>query len=429
MNTLTEIILKYSYSFLTLLILLILSAFFSGSETALFSLTAYERTHLRKKASRASNIIESLLGKPQELLMTILFSNMAVNISIFAISSMLTYKFVAAGHTLFAAAIGTSVLISVILFGEILPKAIAYHLRETFAAVIAGPIWIITGTLRPLISTSNKLLVIPAVRLIIGTHQEKHISIEELHNLLAIAKQDGYLPVSQAQLLERVAQMQEMKVKQLMIPRVEITLCEIHQPINTLINIIRQTRDIRIAIYENEIDNIVGIVRAKRVFLDNPNNISDILESATFVPEQQRIDQLLTELHKNNTDIAIAVDEYGGLAGIISFHDIAKFITGKSGKELPESDKPMITKIAESTYLIDGNLPIEEFCSELNVPRPDARIKTVAGLMLNLAGYLPKQGESVEYNGIKLTARKIEQNRITKILAIKEAQKQEERKQ
>ncbi len=419
MSDLADIILEYSYSFLALLILLIFSAFFSSSETALFSLTGYERTHLKRKFARASNIIESLLREPQELLMTILFSNMAVNISIFAISSMLVYKFASEGHTLFAAYIGTSVLISVILFGEILPKALAYHLRSSFSAIIASPIWILTRTLSPIISLLNKLFVLPAVRLIIGSRTEEHISLEELQNLLAIAQEDGYLPKEQAQLLEKVVQLQKMKVKQLMIPRVEMTLCEIHQPIDTLINIIRQTRNVRVAIYEKEIDNIVGIVHAKRAFLDRPGNITDILETADFVPEQQRIDQLLVELYKNKTDIAIAVDEYGGLAGIISFQDIAKFITGKASDELPRADKPMITRISESTYLVDGNLPIEEFCSELNIPEPEAQIKTVAGLILHIAGHLPKQGESVLYGGIFLQVQKIEQNRIIKVLAYK----------
>ncbi len=419
MNELAEIILKYFYSFLVLLILLILSAFFSGSETALFSLTSYEQSRLKKTSSKTAHIIESLLSTPQELLMTILFANMAVNISIFAISSMLVYKFISAGHSLFATALGTSVLLAVILLGEILPKALAYHLRNIFASVVAGPIWIITKTCYPIISVLNKFLVIPSVRVIIGTKSEEHISIEELLNLLAIAKEDGYLPASQAQLLERVAQMQEMKVKQLMIPRVEMPLCEINQRRETLINIIRQTRNVLIAIYENDIDNVVGVVHSKRALFEQVEKISEIIEPVEFVPEQQRIDQLLMDLHKRNSDVAIVVDEYGGLAGMISFHEIAQFITGNSMHEIPQSDKPMITQISDSLYLIDGQLPIDEFCEKLGVPEPDTEIKTAAGLMLYLAGHLPKQGESVVYEGVILTAQKIEQNRVIQILARK----------
>ncbi len=428
MTDFTDIIVKYLYSFVSLIILLIFSGFFSGSETALFSLTGYERSHLKKTAARASAIIENLLSQPQDLLMTILFSNMAVNISIFAISTMLVYEFAVAGYKLFAGSLGVVVLIMVILFGEILPKAIAYHLRIPFSTIVAPPIWILTRILEPIIAVLNKLFVMPAVRLTIGTKKEEYITIEELRNLLKLAKEDGYFQPAQTQLLEKVAELREMTVKQLMTPRVEMTVCEINQPIETLITLIRQTASLTVAIYESEIDNVIGTVNAKRVFLDNPGKISEIIEPATFVPEHQRIDQLLRELRRKQTDVVIVVDEYGGLSGMVGIKEVAEFITGKSGEELPQPKMPSIIKISENTYIADGNLPIEQFCEKLNLKLPDTQVETLAGLMLDLLGHLPQQGESTEYDDITMTAQKVEQNRVTKIL-IKRQHIEQEKKQ
>ncbi len=402
-------------SFFALGILLVVSGIIGGTETALFSLTHYDRADLRNISERLARIVERLLKKPEQLLLTVLVANMAVNSLIFTISSILVYQSVQAHHPLFASIIGIGTVLSLVLFSEILAKSWVYYLRIPMTALIAGPMWILTRTLQPILRLIEKLFLVPAVHLLIGTRRERELSQKELLTLFQISGQEGYLQPSQVDLLTRVVELRNLRVRQVMVPRVNLTSCEIHQPVEEVRQVIRETHRSRIAVFVYQVDYIVGMIRSRRLLVEQPKRIKDILEPVKFVPENQRVDQLLYFFHKQNTDTAMVVDEYGGLVGMVSLEELMERTIGALEAEFPEPNAPRLVPLGPEEYLADGHLPLATFFEQMGLPAAAMEFDTLAGLVLHLAGHLPVPGETAEYEGIKLMVKEIDATRIEKI--------------
>ncbi len=412
MNFLSEQI----YSLMTIPILLFLSAFFSGSETAIFSLTAYERSKLYR-FTRIFRLIEYLLARSDKLLMTILFANLAVNLLIFTISTVLVYRAIRSGFELLASIIGIGALFAVIVFGEILPKAVAYHLRVELSAIVIFPLWIVYRVLEPIVAVLLYVFVKPGVRLIVGTVREKELSKEELLMVLELAKNEKFVAPLEADVLERLVKMRDMKVKQIMIPRVNMLAVDIKQSVEQVKELFYKVHKMRILVYEDSIDNPKGIIRAKRLWIDSPTNLNDILEPITFVPEHQRVDQLIGFMRENRIDIVGVVDEYGILVGVVELKKIYEELLGGIREEIAEVSEPRVAKIGCNEYLIDGYFPFDRFCEQFGVDEKiGEEIETLAGLVLHLKGYLPQEGEVAEWGGFRFIVERVANNRIEKIL-------------
>jgi putative hemolysin len=413
--SLLNLIIVQTPSFIVLGVLLIASGIIGGTETALFSLTHYDRADLRNVSDRMARIVERLLKKPEQLLLAVLVANMAVNSLIFAISSILVYQAVHAHHPLLASAIGLGTVLSLVLFSEILAKSWIYYLRIPVTALVAGPMWVLIQFLRPVLALIEKFLLGPLVRLSIGTGRERQLSQEELLRLFEISGREGYLQPAQIDLLTRVVELRNLRVRQVMVPRVNITSCEIHQPVEEVRHLIRQTHRSRIAAYVYQVDYIVGMIRSRRLLVEQPHRLKDILEPVKFVPENQRVDQLLYFFHKQRTDVAMVVDEYGGLVGMVSLEELMEKTLGALPAEFPEPDAPQMIRVSPGEYLADGHLPLADLFERLDLPAVPMEFDTLAGLVLHLTGHLPAQGETLDYEGLKLVVKELDATRIEKI--------------
>ncbi len=410
-----ELLLGQLPSFIALVILLVASGIVGGAETAIFGLTHYDRADLNKISPRTAQTVEAMLHRSEQLLLTVMFANMAVNALIFTISSIVVYNSVKAHHSVLASAIGLGTVLALVLVSEILAKSLIYYLRVRVTVLIARPIWFLMRALRPVLVVAEKLIIVPMVRLLVGPNREHRLTKPELLELVGNSQKAGYLQPAQAQLLENVVELRDLRVRQVMVPRVNMVTCEIHQSPDQLKKLIRETHRSRIPIYVYQVDYIVGMIRSRRLLVEQPKQIRDILEPVKFVPEIQRVDQLLYFFHKQNVDVAMVVDEFGGLSGMVGLEELMERTIGELPSEYPDSNIPKMIELTPREYLADGHLPLEEFSERLAIPVLDVEVDTLAGLLMHLAGHLPNTGETINYEGIKLTARKIKEHWIEEI--------------
>jgi len=417
-SALLSILAEQVFSLLAVLCLLGLSGFFSGSETALFSLTGYERLQMRQSSARLGHLVDRLLRDPQDLLMTILFANMAVNVSIFAISSVVILRLGREGHEVAAGTVGMITLLAVVLFGEILPKAVAYHLRSSFSVLVALPLWVVSRLIRPAMMGIRYLIITPVVRVLTGPGTEQQLQKDELVKLLDAFVQEELVQPDQVELLKNVIDLKELRVRQIMQPRVELEYFRLDGPVDELTALVGAKHSPIVLIYRDNLENIVGMVSSRRLYLGGPKAVADVVEPVNFVPEQQRVDQLVHFFRETNTNTAAVCDEYGGLAGLVRMEDVIEELLGKVASEGPFVTGPELQEISPGRYLADGGFEVADFCEKFKVPFPRVSVETLAGLVMNILGRLPQVGESVEYHGLILETTEIEQRRIKKITIV-----------
>jgi len=405
-------------SLLAIAALLVVSALVSGSETAMFSLTGYERLQLRQGSARLGRLVDHLLAGPRSLLLTILLMNLAVNLLIFTISSVVVYRLTRQGHPLAASVVAVATLFAIVLFAEILPKAVAYYLRVWFSQVLAMPLWIMSMGLWPIISVVRRLIVDPAVSILAGPVRGGGVQKEELFELLAGFSREELIESDQVDLLKNVIELKDVRVRQIMQPRVDLVRFDIAGSIEDLAAVIHARHPVLVPVYRENVDNIVGIIRSRRFGLRRPERISDVLEPVTFVPEQQRVDQLIHFFRQRNTNAAIVVDEYGGLTGLVRMANVVEEVLGESGVHEALSDRPQLRMIRPGCYLADASLGLDTLSERFDVPAPQLGVETVGGLVMTLVGHLPTMGERVEYRHLVLEARMVSGSKIEQVMII-----------
>jgi len=403
-------------SLLTMAVLLVFSGFFSGSETALFSLTGHERLALREGRSKVGRLAERLLRSPQSLLLTILFANLMVNVLIFTISSVVAYRLAKEHHHLAAGAVGVLTLLVVVLFGEILPKATAYYLRTSISKLSAPPLWLVSRVFQPVLTLVRLVIVDPAVRILTGPTGDQQIQKQQLLELLAGFSQEKLIAPDQAHLLANVIELRDLRVRQIMTPRVDLICCDIDDGMDELTRASRNSRPCVVLVYRRIVDNVQGIVRSRRFGLQGPGMISDVLEPADFVPEQQRVDHLIRHFTEKHTDVAVVIDEYGGLAGMVRMVDVLEELLGKLVSSPSVSREPKLSAVRPGHYLTDASFEIDQFCERFDVPAPEIAVTTVGGLLMSLVGHLPSPGEHVRYHHLVLEASTVCGSKIKEVL-------------
>jgi len=404
------------YSFLAIVVLLGFSAFFSGSETVLFSLSGYQRLQLQG-LHRIGALIGRMLDRPEELLLAILFANMTVNVAIFTVSSTAMYRLYAQDHAEAATAVGLATLAAVVTFGEILPKAICFYLRTALAPVVALPIYALMRVLLPALWTLRVFLVKPLTRLLIGAPHvdKKSVNRGELQELLQTGLQENLLDRPQQQMLSHVLELKDLRVSQVMVPRVDIKAVEINDPPEKVRAFMRETHLARVPVYRKSIDDIIGVVHARRVFIETDKPLTELTEPVQYVPEQQAVDQLLSHFRKTNTKFAIAVDEYGGVAGLVTLEDVLEQIVGDIVGPQDDPSTMEIHWLDDRTCEVSGLMPIKEFVTRLDLPQPDVAVNTVSGLVMSKLGRLPAVSDQVRFGSARLEVSEVQRRRAVKI--------------
>lgn len=384
--------------------LLVASAFFSGSETALFGLTEHERAELERRTPLSGRAATAMLSQPRMLLITILLGNMVVNVLFFVMASVLTLH---ATSALMTTVYSVAPLLAVILFGEVTPKLVATSRRVVWCAVFAPPLLALHRIIGPIRHLLNLFVVEPASRLS-GATEPVALSAAELGELLEISATEGEIDPIEAELLDDVVELSSLRVRDIMTPRVDVRWIRLGAPRSEIEAIVRETGLTRFPVCEQSIDSgVVGILDVRTYLAsadDSPALVRRLMAEPLFIPEQARLDQLLAQFQGRQRLMAIAVDEYGGVAGVVSFGDVAKRMAqGLESETSGFGDGPArdFERIGEVKWRIPGRLSVHDLVQAFGpTDRPIAG--AVAGLINAELGRIAEPGDIVRVGNVTL---------------------------
>jgi Mg2+/Co2+ transporter CorB len=402
--------------FSTLIFLLILSGFFSGSETGMMAANKIKLRNLSKKSKTSAKRALDLLKRPDQLLSAILVGNNFANILASAIVTIMMLNYFGGNVVL-----GSIILTIVILiFSEITPKTMAAIKPESFATRSSFILNILVYIFKPLIFLTNflskqilKIFKLDAK----DASLNENLNTEELKTLLE--ESGDLIPKQYRKMLSSVLGMEELIVEDIMIPTSEIIGIDINMDYQNATKIIQSTEYTRLPVYKDSIDNMIGVLHLKdsHAFLKKFNeqkDINELLQKTYFVSQSTLLMKQLREFLASNQSIALVVDEYGEIEGLISVEDIFKEITGKFGGDKEELEREFI-KLKDGSILTDGNSKIRDLNNYVNWEIPETSSKTVNGLITEYLDQIPQANLCIEIDNYRFEILELDDNLISKI--------------
>lgn len=396
------------------IILLILSAFFSGTETAYF--------HIRKHRKETPEKIKSLLDFPQRLLVSLLTGNTIVNVSIAFLAAYLTSNIADEYEWSESTLILMEVLVVsfvILVFGEILPKMIAIKNSKEFALRMYTPLKIMMFILSPITKGFNAITNI-VIKILPFRKEKIFDSEEELIILAELGEEEGTLQEEESDMIQSIFDFKEKTVGEIITPRVDIVSLKSDDSIDKAMDIIGERQFSKIPIYKDTIDNIKGILYAKDIIPylmgSRPNvNLQTLARQPFFVPETKPIDDLMEEFKLRKTSIAIVVDEWGGTEGLVTLEDVVEEVMGEI-RDPYDQEESNVLKQSDGSFIVDGSITIYDLEEETDIEFPEDRdYDTLGGFILDILTDIPQTGEQVEFNNMVFTVQTVENNRIGKI--------------
>jgi putative hemolysin len=412
-----------------LFICLLLSAFFSSSETAFISLERFRIQHMIETKKKGAKQVSRMLERPDRFLSTILLGNNLVNTAAAALATILAVSLWGQDTGVVIATFGMAIIL--LIFAETLPKTFANRHAERLALLFVRPIEFIALVFSPVVIALS-WLASGLTKLIGGTPVPSSlISEEEIRTMITVGHKEGTVEEAEADMLHAVFEFGDRPVSEALVPRPEVVGIEKGTTLAEFMAIYSQSPISRFPVYEDNMDNVVGVLSIKDVLMaqakkgiteDSP--IDELIRPAYFTPETKPIGELFAEMRDKNYRMAIVVDEYGGTAGIVSLSRLMEEIVGPVGDELAEAEKEY-EPINEYTFQVDGGMRIEEVNEELGLQLPEGDYETVAGFVLHLLGRIPRQGQQLKYKGLKMVITKMKGHKVEDILLTKEKKKQD----
>ena len=395
-----------------------LSGFFSASETAFIALPRARLMHLvrsgRPGAERVSNIIQ----RPERVLATVLLGNNLVNTAAAALATVLALNLITNKSLSVLAATG-GVTAFLLLFGETLPKNVAWRRSERVAFVVSRPIRLVELALSPLVTLlqlfttmTNRLLGISAVTPQMGE--------EEIRTLIAAGAQTGTVEAGEAALLEKVFRFGDRQMREIMTPRPEIVWTEQGDTLKEFLEVYSEHSHTRFPVYDGTIENVLGVLSVKDVLanleihLENGSIVTNQLRPALFVPETKSVSETFAVMQKGGHSVVLTVDEFGGIAGLATLKQMMAVIVGQMGEEglAPEE---AVTALGLDSFRMDAGLAISDINEELDLKIPEGDYQTLAGFILDRLGRIPEEGDVMEYGALRFTIKVMERVRIEEV--------------
>ncbi len=412
-------------------VLLALSAFFSSSESAFLSVQRTRIAHLVSEGVPGARRVANMIGEPERLLATILLGNNIVNAATTAVITAAVVAFVGgasepAGVTPAGVVIATAIsTIALVLFGEIIPKTIAVRNSEKVAFLYSRPLTWTEYLLLPLV-----LILQWATRglnalLGGGIEERRSITEDEFRSLIDIGEAEGEFEPAEAEMLENVFQFGDRQVKEVMTPRTEMITVQQGSTLREFLDIYSQTQHTRFPVYRNSPDNVIGIISSKDVLrrmaqtnLSYHDSVTEAIRDTYFVPETKRISELFDELRTTGNQIALVIDEFGGVSGLVTLKRLLEVVVGPVGEE-GESPEEGFRAIDENTFHVEGGMIIQEANQEMGIELPHGEYETIAGFALDVLGHIPTRGEQFEYENLTFEILDMQDLRIEEIRVTK----------
>ena len=406
-----------TYQIIILLILLALSAFFSSNETALMSVNKIRLRSLADEGNkRASMALDILENQTPKLLSAILIGNNIVNISASSLATTLAYSF--GGYMVSIVTVILTVLI--LIFGEITPKNYATINSEKITLRYIPVFKFLMTIMTPVIFIIN-LFSRGVMRLmrVDPDAASKAMTEEELRTIVDVSHEDGVIESDEKEMIYNVFDLGDATAKDIMVPRVHVTFADVESTYDELIEIFREDKFTRLPVYKDSQNNIVGIINMKDLLLYDKNEefvIDRFLRKPHFTYETKSISDLLVEMKDSTFNIAIVLDEYGDMAGLITLEDILEEIVGEIHDEYDEKEDELVQKISDREYIIEGSMHLDDVNDHLNTELDSEDYDSLGGFIIEHLDRLPVAGdEVVTDDGIRLVVEKLDKNRIEKV--------------
>lgn len=414
---------------LIIIILLTLSAFFSAAELAIISLNDNK---LRKQADEGDSkarLLCRITNEPGSFLATI---RVAVTLTAVVTAIFAAYKFTedlmellrlegSIGRFLIMIVMAVLLTFFLLVFGELLPKRIAQAYPERFSRSVAGVIRFFCVVLRPFVilltSTTNLFLRMLGID---PSQTDKTVTEEEIRMMVDVGRESGNIHDEESVLIENIFDFNDKAVSEIMTHRTSIVSLDVEADYAEVLEAAVQEKYTRIPVYEENIDNIIGILHIKDLLyhaaegLNHPFSLRNMIREPYIVPESKTIDVLFRDMQRDHAQMAVVIDEYGGTAGIVTIEDLMEEIFGSIQDEYDDEEQDIVRK-DENTFVISGLTPLDEVSEAVGLDFPDDDYDTIAGLVLSLLGRIPEENEypEVEYNNLKLKVLGMDEKRVS----------------
>lgn len=396
-----------------LVILFLLSGFFSGSETAIFSLSKIERRRLSERHPRLASRVLYHIEHPRRTLITILIGNLLVNTLAASIATLIAFE--AWG----AKGVGPAMIIftlALILFGEITPKVLAVRKNETLALFSAVVLEFFARAFYPLRRVSRMVTDWILSFLVRERVDSSDLMTEmELKALVKIGEEEGVLDSEERYMIQKIFELGERPVKAIMTPRIDLVALDIDDPPEKHLECIRKYHFSQMPVYQGSKDHILGVISVQEFVLSAHHQISPLLRQPLFVPETKRIDDLLEEFRKKNHSFAVCVDEYGGTAGIVTQEDILEEIFGEFYDEYAKVENP-IRPLGHGEFLVEAKISLEDFNEFFSTHLKAQEATTLGGLILEKMGEVPEKGKGLQLSECDIRINDMMRQRIRTVI-------------
>jgi Mg2+/Co2+ transporter CorB len=409
-------------SLASIALLLVVSGFFSGSETALTAVSRGRMHQMEKDGSRAAKSVNELMTNRERLIGALLLGNTFVNI--FA-SSLATIVLEARFGTR-AVAIATAVMtVLILVFAEVLPKTLGIARTTRFALAVAVPVQLVVGLLAPIVSAVQYLVWL--VLGVFGVHEHDDEDVEaheEIRGTVDLHHKEGSVEREHRDMIGGILDLRELQIADVMIHRKNLISVDASLPPPEMLREVLESNHTRVPLWRDQPENIVGVVHTKdivRAIIEHGRAGVDVAALATtpwFVPETTTLEEQLAAFRDQRSHFALVVDEYGALQGLITLEDILDEIFGDLPDEHEEEGRPDVRKRPDGSFLIDGTVPIRELNRELDWNLPDDEATTIAGLVIHEARTIPDVGQRFAFFGYQFEILRRQRNQITALRVV-----------
>jgi putative hemolysin len=414
-----------SWLLLAFLVLLGLSAFFSSAEAAFISLPKLRIRFLVESGVKRAERLAKLAEKPERFLAIVLLGNNLVNIAAATIGTIISVSVFGYPWGPVIATVGVTVM--VLVFGEVIPKTYAVHHSQRLSIMYANPLRIIELCFYPLILGLERIGISLTRVAAVSEEENRLISEGEIRSAINVGESEGVVEEEEAKILHQVLEFTDRPVGKIMVPRTEIAWVAQGTKISDFLNVYTQEHYSRFPVYKDNTDNVIGILNAKDVLLkltDGPQSrdtyIDDLVRPAYFVPEGKHLGELLAEMRDGGHHAAIVVDEFGGIAGMVTLGQLTEEIVGDIHDELTDQERDFVVT-GDSTFQLDGGFRVEDANEELKLNLPAGDYETVAGFILGHLGRIPRQGEHFKYQNLKFVVTEMRGMKIEKVMVTRES--------
>jgi putative hemolysin len=414
-----------AYLYLSLLIGCILFyAFFNVAETALISLERYRLQTLVDEKIKGAQRVAKLLEKPDRLLSTLLTGQSLASTAAVSLGTALAVSFWGERRGVWWATI--ILTITLLVFSEATPKTIAVHHRESRSLALGRPVKFLSWLFSPAVTVLGWVVNL-FVRIFGGSDQPVAlVRPEDIESMIAAGHRAGTVEKTEAQLLSNVFDFSDRPVKEVIVPRPEVISVPKEATLAEVLAIYAQNPVSRFPVYEENMDNVVGILSIKDILMAVAKDgftlampIDALIRPAYFAPDNKHISDLFHEMRDNNFRMSVIVDEYGGTAGVVSLSRLMEEVVGPVGDEFSAAEKEF-EPINENTFQVDGGMHVSEINDELHLTLPEGEYETIAGFILHLLGRFPTRGQQIKYDNLKMIVTKMKGLKIEEVLITKE---------